>query len=66
MSAVTQLSHALGMSVIAEGVETWEQRDRLVDLGCEMAQGFLYARPLSSAELSTALQARDGELLVLP
>ena len=66
VSAVTQLSHALGMSVIAEGVETWQQRDRLVDLGCEMAQGFLYARPLSSTELSTALQARDGELLVLP
>jgi PAS domain S-box-containing protein len=45
--AVVQLSHALGMEVIAEGVEDDQQASILRDLGCEYAQGYLFGRPMS-------------------
>ena len=45
IKAVVQLARALKMGVIAEGVETEQQRDALVKLGCFEAQGFLFHRP---------------------
>jgi diguanylate cyclase (GGDEF)-like protein len=44
--SVVQLGHDLGLVVVAEGVETAEVRRRLVELGCDEAQGYLMARPL--------------------
>jgi len=43
--AIIALAGALGMQVIAEGIETEAQHAILVQLGCEFGQGFLYARP---------------------
>ena len=43
--AVVQLAHALDMDVIAEGVEHEHQRDTLLELGCNYAQGYLYHKP---------------------
>lgn len=40
------LAHALGKKVVAEGVETQEQWDRLYELGCDIAQGYLIAKPM--------------------
>jgi EAL domain-containing protein (putative c-di-GMP-specific phosphodiesterase class I) len=51
VSAVTHLAHALGFAVTAEGVETGRQNDVVIALGCEFAQGFLYGRPMSAADL---------------
>jgi EAL domain-containing protein (putative c-di-GMP-specific phosphodiesterase class I) len=48
------LAHHLGISVTAEGVETAEQDVALKRLGCDLAQGFYYYRPLVAAE-ATAL-----------
>jgi EAL domain-containing protein (putative c-di-GMP-specific phosphodiesterase class I) len=45
------------MHVVAEGVETPGVRDRLVELGCEFAQGYLFARPLPAGELGPLLAA---------
>jgi diguanylate cyclase (GGDEF)-like protein len=43
--AIVAMASSLGVEVIAEGVETTEQRDALLELGCEYAQGFLYSQP---------------------
>ena len=45
VAAVIALAHALDLSVVAEGVETAEQLQRLRTLGCEQAQGYFFARP---------------------
>ncbi|HEY7107426.1 MAG TPA: EAL domain-containing protein [Acidimicrobiia bacterium] len=45
VAATIDMAHALGMVVAAEGVETELQRSRLVELGCDRAQGFLLAAP---------------------
>jgi len=51
VDAVVRLSHALGLVVVAEGVETAGQRDVLIRLGCDELQGFFFARPMSAAKL---------------
>jgi diguanylate cyclase len=45
VAAVISLSHALGLRTVAEGIETIAQVDRLRGLGCDLAQGFHFARP---------------------
>lgn len=47
--AIIQLGHALGIEVVAEGVETPEQLDFLIQEGCDLMQGFLLGRPLEAA-----------------
>lgn len=56
-AAVVALGRSLGFTVIAEGVETPGQRDVLCRLGCEMAQGYWYARPLPTSDLGPILAA---------
>src|SRR3954467_9749308 len=43
--SMTALSQDMGMTVVAEGVETIEERDTLIELDCDLLQGFLFARP---------------------
>ena len=43
--AMTTLCHEMGMHIVAEGVETRAERDTLVELGCDLLQGYLFARP---------------------
>lgn len=48
--AIVVMAHKLGLKVVAEGVETSQQRDLLLNMGCDYAQGFLYSRPLPVSE----------------
>jgi diguanylate cyclase len=58
VAAVIEMGRALGMTVIAEGVETEEQVERLRTLGCAYAQGFYFARPLVASSVSSLPGAR--------
>jgi diguanylate cyclase (GGDEF)-like protein len=51
VDAVVRLAHALGLRVVAEGVETESQRDVLLALGCDELQGYLFARPMPASLL---------------
>ncbi len=55
VSSILSLAYAMGKHVIAEGVETDEQALALCDLGCPVAQGFLFARPLAASEIPALL-----------
>ena len=57
-SAIIALGASLELDVVAEGIELEEQERSLHDLGCELGQGFLFARPMSSADLATFLSGR--------
>jgi diguanylate cyclase (GGDEF)-like protein len=62
---VVSLAHALGMDVIAEGIESPMQREKLLATGCTIGQGFYFARPLDHLEevdrwLGGALAAESG------
>ena len=51
VDAVIRLAHALGLRVVAEGVETERQCEILATLGCDEFQGYLFARPMDAERL---------------
>jgi EAL domain-containing protein (putative c-di-GMP-specific phosphodiesterase class I) len=50
-TAVIRIGQSLGLSVVSEGVETEAQANLLASLGCDIVQGYLYGKPMPSAEL---------------
>ncbi|WP_339082903.1 EAL domain-containing protein [Pseudomonas sp. TMP9] len=60
VEAIIVMAHKLDMQVVAEGVETIEQRDLLMAAGCDFAQGYLFARPLPQDDFLAYLQS-NGE-----
>ena len=59
--AVVNLAHALGLRVVAEGVETAGQRDILLEMDCDELQGFFFARPMPAAHLLAWAQGHKPE-----
>jgi diguanylate cyclase (GGDEF)-like protein len=55
VQAVIDLGHNLGCEIVAEGVETQLQADRLRSMGCDAAQGYLYGYPVSAERTARAL-----------
>jgi EAL domain-containing protein (putative c-di-GMP-specific phosphodiesterase class I) len=51
VKATVDLGHALGLEVTAEGVEDEHQLEAVRELGCDHAQGFLIARPMSGSDI---------------
>ena len=61
VDAIVAMAHKLGLEVVAEGVETQEQRRLLVQAGCDYAQGYVFGAPMTAGELeSMALERVDG------
>jgi diguanylate cyclase (GGDEF)-like protein len=56
--AVVSLAHGLGITVVAEGIETDEQARRLRDLGCDMGQGYAWAHPAPPVQVATFMARR--------
>ena len=59
VAAVVGLGQSLGLKTVAEGVETQEQADMLVRLGCEMGQGFHYGRTAPAEQLPSLIELRQ-------
>jgi diguanylate cyclase (GGDEF)-like protein len=57
---ISTLAHTLGMDIVAEGVETLEQFATLRELGCEFAQGYLFAPPLNVQAASEAISNQQS------
>lgn len=60
VESVLAMAAALGLEVVGEGVETTEQAEALINLGCQRLQGYLYARPVALADWLTELQGTHG------
>ena len=58
VAAVVGMGRALKLSVVAEGIETPEQAEALRELGCDIGQGYLYAKPLPADEMDELAQSR--------
>ena len=56
VTAIIQLAHSLGMTVVSEGVETASQHHELTHLGSDSCQGFYFARPMPATSLNTLIQ----------
>ncbi len=61
IAGLCRLSHSMDIQVLCEGVETREQLDTVLELGCDLIQGFYYARPLPLREAERLLQEMLGE-----
>ena len=61
---IMNLAKNLGLSVIAEGVETREQAESLRELDCKLAQGFFFHRPLDTEQVTSLLRAKTRVHLV--
>ncbi|WP_311196840.1 EAL domain-containing protein [Rugamonas apoptosis] len=59
--AIIVMAHKLGLRVIAEGVETAEQRELLLAAGCDYGQGYLFARPMPADQFDALLKAQAHE-----
>ena len=62
VKAVISLAHGLGMTVVAEGIETKSQRFILRSFGCDQFQGYLFSRPLNAAGIADLLTAKPQPL----
>jgi EAL domain-containing protein (putative c-di-GMP-specific phosphodiesterase class I) len=61
VTAILQLAHGLGMTVVSEGVETAGQRRELIRLGCDFCQGSYFAQPMPASALDALIRKQAGE-----
>jgi EAL domain-containing protein (putative c-di-GMP-specific phosphodiesterase class I) len=57
MVAILSMAHSLGLTCVAEGVETRAQAIASVQLGCDHAQGYLWSRPVPADQLTDVLSS---------
>ena len=61
VASCIQLAHGIGIRAVAEGVETDDQRRALIDMHCDLAQGYFYSRPVPAQLFSTATTPPDTD-----
>ncbi|RUO70207.1 putative bifunctional diguanylate cyclase/phosphodiesterase [Pseudidiomarina salinarum] len=59
VKCIIEMAHQHDLVVVAEGIETKEQADVIRDLGCDMAQGYYFARPMPHADLAALLRRQE-------
>ena len=62
VDSTVMMAHRMGLEVIAEGVETLEQVDFLRQIGCDLAQGYIFSRPIPQSALSSVLAGWDTQV----
>jgi diguanylate cyclase (GGDEF)-like protein/PAS domain S-box-containing protein len=60
VKAIVSLGHSMGITIVAEGVETQMQKDYLLTLGCTLLQGYLISHPVDSTALETLVLAHHS------
>ncbi|HTV11002.1 MAG TPA: EAL domain-containing protein [Acidimicrobiales bacterium] len=65
VAAIVTMAHSLGMDVIAEGVETEQQRHKVAGMGCDGAQGYLFAKPLRPVIIKRLLANQFASALLV-
>ena len=60
LESTIDMAKKLGIVTVAEGIETEQDWDLLLELGCDLAQGYLIAKPIESREFLTWTQNRTG------
>jgi EAL domain-containing protein (putative c-di-GMP-specific phosphodiesterase class I) len=60
---LVNLAHALGLVAVAEGIESEGQLSSLQDFGCDLGQGYLFARPMPADQISQLLATDKPELV---
>ncbi|MEO8899758.1 MAG: EAL domain-containing protein [Candidatus Dormibacter sp.] len=66
VDSILEMAKVLGLEVVAEGVETLTQADYLRQRGCDLAQGFLFNRPMGGGEMTMLLRRQRREAVALP
>ena len=64
VKSAIDLGHNLGLYVVSEGVETFATLDALTDMGCDVMQGYLFARPMPAAEIRTLVGRAESTMPV--
>jgi diguanylate cyclase (GGDEF)-like protein len=64
--AIVELAGTLGLLTVAEGIETTQQSQHVAALGCDLAQGFLYSRPIEADEVRALVAAQPWSDVVIP
>ena len=66
LRGIVELAHRIGLEVAADGIETEAEREVVTRVGCDYAQGYLFARPLSVADAEALLSAAGSTALPAP
>jgi len=66
VTTIIELAHSLGLQIVAEGIETLEQKDRLQELGCQIGQGYLLSKPLNIGKANKLIQSSKVEGILCP
>jgi EAL domain-containing protein (putative c-di-GMP-specific phosphodiesterase class I)/CheY-like chemotaxis protein len=58
LESIVELAHRFGLKSVAEGVETWHESHKLQGIGCQIAQGYLFAKPMAKDQFVATLRRR--------